>query len=185
MKYILATLVSILMTISAVAADSSSAVSDTTKGTQVLVFTASWSAPSKMIGPEVEQLKKSDLMKGKTLQEIDIDQYPDIAEKYKLEALPTILVVKDGVVQGYPIVGVHKYDAVVDSLNQSFKYIADQPNQALNDSQTQLQPKAHSTLPSNNIPHTRIDAPKAQKALLQRAPDGCHCEQEEALKISN
>ncbi|KAI8088984.1 thioredoxin 2 [Halteromyces radiatus] len=57
-------------------------------------FYADWCAPCKMLGPI---LTKAVADNGKvSLMKIDTDKYTDIAQKYKIAALPTVLAFHNG-----------------------------------------------------------------------------------------
>jgi thioredoxin len=59
----------------------------------VLYFTAKWCGPCKTFAPSVEEVS----MKTPMLDfvKIDIDQYSDIARKYHIRGIPSIVVIKD------------------------------------------------------------------------------------------
>ncbi|MBW4533090.1 MAG: thioredoxin [Pleurocapsa minor HA4230-MV1] len=58
-------------------------------------FYATWCGPCQMMAPILEQV-------GATLRDrlqvvkIDTDKYPNLASKYQIEALPTLVLFKDG-----------------------------------------------------------------------------------------
>lgn len=57
-------------------------------------FWASWCGPCQMLGPVVEEIAKerTDIVVGK----VNVDEEPALAVKYKVAAIPTIIVFKDG-----------------------------------------------------------------------------------------
>ena len=57
-------------------------------------FFATWCGPCRMLSPLVEQLaeENTDIKVGK----IDVDQEDEIVQKYGIEAMPTLLVFKNG-----------------------------------------------------------------------------------------
>ena len=58
-------------------------------------FWAAWCGPCKMIGPLVEEL--SGEYEGKaTVGKLDVDQNQDLAIKYGVRSIPTILYFKNG-----------------------------------------------------------------------------------------
>ena len=58
-------------------------------------FYAIWCGPCKMLAPIVSQVQT--MMKGKIqVAKIDTDKYPDIAGRFEVHALPTLILFKDG-----------------------------------------------------------------------------------------
>ena len=60
----------------------------------LLDFWATWCGPCKMLAPLLEEIaaERPDLVVGK----IDIDEEMDLAMKYKVTSIPTLVVIKDG-----------------------------------------------------------------------------------------
>jgi thioredoxin 1 len=58
-------------------------------------FFAEWCGPCKAMAPALEQVAAE--MKGKVkVVKVDVDQNPDITMKYQIQAMPTLLIFKDG-----------------------------------------------------------------------------------------
>lgn len=58
-------------------------------------FSASWCGPCRMMAPILEDI--SDKYKGKyTFYQIDVDSAEELAEKYKISAVPTIVIFESG-----------------------------------------------------------------------------------------
>lgn len=65
-------------------------------GDVVLVdFFAEWCGPCKMIAPSIEELSSEMSGKAKVFK-LDVDKTPDIAQKYGIMNIPTIMIFKDG-----------------------------------------------------------------------------------------
>ncbi len=61
----------------------------------VVDFWAEWCGPCKMIGPSLEEI--SDEMSGTVkIAKLNIDDNPDIAAKYGVRSIPTLLMFKGG-----------------------------------------------------------------------------------------
>jgi len=60
-------------------------------------FFATWCGPCKMIGPVVEQIasENDDI----SVVKIDIDEEPELASKYQVTGVPTIMLFKGGEVK--------------------------------------------------------------------------------------
>ncbi|KAL8233369.1 hypothetical protein R6Q59_019469 [Mikania micrantha] len=58
-------------------------------------FYATWCGPCQFMGPILNEVSIS---MGDTIQvvKIDTEKYPEIADKYRIEALPTFILFKDG-----------------------------------------------------------------------------------------
>ena len=63
-------------------------------GTSLLDFYADWCGPCKMVSPIVDQIaeERSDINIGK----INVDQNPDLAGRYNVMSIPTLIVFKNG-----------------------------------------------------------------------------------------
>lgn len=53
-------------------------------------FFATWCGPCKMLGPVLESLEKIDVVK------IDVDECPDLARKYGIMSVPTLMIFSNG-----------------------------------------------------------------------------------------
>ncbi|MEO1694666.1 MAG: thioredoxin [Pseudomonadota bacterium] len=64
--------------------------------TPVLVdFFAEWCGPCKAMAPALEEVAKD--MEGRVkIAKVDVDQSPDITTKYGIQAMPTLILFKDG-----------------------------------------------------------------------------------------
>lgn len=58
-------------------------------------FFATWCGPCKMQTPIIEELAKK-MGNAVEIKKIDIDQHMDLAEKYGIRVVPTLVIEKDG-----------------------------------------------------------------------------------------
>ena len=63
-------------------------------GVSVVDFNATWCGPCKMLGPVMEKL--SDQMTGVKFYAMDVDENPDIAEKFGIMSIPYVAVFRNG-----------------------------------------------------------------------------------------
>jgi thioredoxin 1 len=64
------------------------------EGTALVDFYADWCGPCKMVAPIIEEIanEREDITVGK----INVDENPELAIKYGVSSIPTILVFKEG-----------------------------------------------------------------------------------------
>lgn len=79
-------------------------------------FFAEWCGPCKAMAPALDQVAAE--MKGKVkVVKIDVDQNPDIAAKYAIRAMPTLLVFKGGQVVGTKVGALVQKKMLEDWVN--------------------------------------------------------------------
>jgi thioredoxin 1 len=65
------------------------------EGVPLIDFWAEWCGPCKMIVPVIDELVTE--FDGKaTIGKVDIDSEADLAERYNVSSIPTLLLLKDG-----------------------------------------------------------------------------------------
>lgn len=80
-------------------------------------FYADWCGPCKMMGPVVEELAEEYRDKVK-VGKLNVDVSDDIAAKYRVMTIPTILVISNGEVTD-KFVGVQSKTKLMDALNKA------------------------------------------------------------------
>jgi thioredoxin 1 len=66
------------------------------KGAVVIDFFATWCGPCKRIAPTFEKLAEA--FTGITFLKVDVDESGDLVNTYDVNAMPTFIFLKDGVV---------------------------------------------------------------------------------------
>lgn len=83
-------------------------------GLSVVDFWATWCTPCRIQAPILE--KASGDLPEVGFFKVDVDQNKDLAQAYSVQAIPTLLISKDGkVVQR--LVGVHNQKQLVEALS--------------------------------------------------------------------
>ena len=67
----------------------------TSKGVVLMDFWATWCGPCKMMAPNVEEIATE--YKGKvTVGKVDVDECQELATRFGIMSIPTLIVFKDG-----------------------------------------------------------------------------------------
>ncbi len=84
------------------------------EGVTVVDFWAQWCGPCRAIGPVIEEL--SSTYEGKAqIGKVDVDDNPELSQKYGIRSIPTILILKDGEVME-TIVGAPSKGTLVEKI---------------------------------------------------------------------
>ena len=82
----------------------------------VVDFSASWCMPCKMIAPVFEEMA-GEFADSCTFLKVDVDETPEIAEKYQVMAMPTFIFIRNGeVVSRFSGASVEKMRETILSL---------------------------------------------------------------------
>lgn len=78
------------------------------KGTVLLDFWASWCGPCTMLSPIVSEIANEypEIKVGK----INVDEQPELSMTFRVESIPLLVVVKDGVIQKQSVGYMSKND---------------------------------------------------------------------------
>ena len=85
-------------------------------GLVLIDFFATWCGPCKKIGPVIEEISKEVEGKAKVYK-VDIDQSPDIASRYGVMSVPTLVVFENGKVKQQSI-GAHPKERILEMLSK-------------------------------------------------------------------
>ncbi|MCI5511674.1 MAG: thioredoxin [Eubacterium sp.] len=78
-------------------------------------FWATWCMPCKMLAPVIEEIAAE--ADGYKVGKVDVDQEPELAQKYRIMSIPSIFVFKNGKVAA-STVGVQPKAALKELLNK-------------------------------------------------------------------
>src|SRR5512145_2303960 len=87
-------------------------------GTPVLVdFWAPWCGPCRVIAPILEEVAKE--FEGKArVAKVNVDESPDIASQFAVRGIPTLILFKNGQIQGQ-MVAVNPKASIVSMVQKS------------------------------------------------------------------
>ncbi|PKL36655.1 thioredoxin [Candidatus Peregrinibacteria bacterium HGW-Peregrinibacteria-1] len=90
---------------------------EVTKSSQPVMvdFYAEWCGPCKMLGPIIEELATEHADKWK-IGKVNIDENHELAAKFGVQSIPTIVFIKDGEVVD-KVVGFQSKEALTAKLN--------------------------------------------------------------------
>lgn len=81
----------------------------------IIDFSASWCMPCRMLAPIIEQV--ADKMTNVSFYNLDIDENEEIAKRYRIFSVPTIMAFKSGKIID-SLVGLNSYDEVLEFVRR-------------------------------------------------------------------
>jgi thioredoxin 1 len=83
-------------------------------------FWAPWCGPCRMQGPIIEELEKDYAGKPVKIGKLNVDENGDVAQKYGVMSIPTLLLFKDGKIVEQ-MVGVQSKESLKSKLDALMK----------------------------------------------------------------
>ena len=85
------------------------------KGKVLIDFYANWCGPCKMMSPIIDEIakEKADIVK---VGKINVDENQDLAMKYSVMSIHTIMIIKDGQILK-TFVGLRDKNEIIDALD--------------------------------------------------------------------
>ena len=80
---------------------------------QLVYFTASWCGPCRQLGPIMQEVSQQ-----VSVQKIDVDNNSDLAQKYGIRNVPTVILTSEGVEVARKV-GLNPKQAYLDMYNQN------------------------------------------------------------------
>jgi thioredoxin 1 len=94
---------------------------DETIGSGIVLvdFWATWCKPCRMQAPVIEEIQKEMESKIK-VGKLDIDKSPDIADRYGVQSIPTMIIFKNGK-PAEQFVGITTKEKITEAINKQLK----------------------------------------------------------------
>lgn len=77
-------------------------------------FFATWCGPCKMIGPIIEELAAE--VTDKKICKVDVDHESELAARFGVSSIPTLVLIKNGEIAG-KIIGARSKKGILEFLN--------------------------------------------------------------------
>ncbi|WP_207654379.1 thioredoxin [Fastidiosipila sanguinis] len=81
-------------------------------------FFATWCGPCKIMAPILEQVEQTEIGQNFHFVKVDVDQSPDLSNRYDIMAVPTLAIFKGGEIL-YKQAGVHQPQQLVKVLQDN------------------------------------------------------------------
>ncbi|WP_281529470.1 thioredoxin [Campylobacter hominis] len=88
---------------------------ETSKGAVLVDFWAPWCGPCRMLSPVIEELAEDFEGKAKICK-VNTDEAQDLATKFGVRSIPTLLFIKDGEIKTQ-MIGAQSKQVIADKIN--------------------------------------------------------------------
>jgi thioredoxin 1 len=88
------------------------------KKVTVLQFSAEWCGPCRMLGPIINELNEDNIGKDVTIAKVNVEENQELAVKYGVRGIPTVIIFKDGEEQTRKVGVASKseFQTIIDGL---------------------------------------------------------------------
>lgn len=88
------------------------------KKVTILQFSAEWCGPCRMLGPIIDELSEDNAGKDVTIAKINVEENQELAIKYGVRGIPTVIIFKDGEEQRRKtgICSKSEFQTIIDGL---------------------------------------------------------------------
>jgi thioredoxin 1 len=81
-------------------------------------FSATWCGPCRALAPVMNEIKGQ--FNNVRFEEYDVDNFPQVAEKYRVSSVPTVIIEKDGL-ELDRFTGLSSKMAYINAINERLK----------------------------------------------------------------